>query len=176
LPQVSWPSSVSSSSFDWHHCHRATHEHAPQPLAWLILIADGLHNLLGGLAIGAVFLADFRLGIVAWLAGAAHEVPQELGDFGVLVHGGMSRRRALAYNLLSALTFPVGMLLAWSVSTTIDVSFLIPFGAGNFLYIGAADLLPEVKKSETLKRAGVHLLCFLVGLGLLLVLRLWLHD
>lgn len=159
----------------WHHCHQATHDHA-RPLTWLILVADGLHNFLGGLSIGAVFLIDLRLGITAWLAAAAHEVPQELGDFGVLVHGGWSRRRALLYNLLSGLTFPAGMLIAWSISGHLEVWWLIPFGAGNFLYIGCADLIPEVKKSESLRRAIVHFSCFFLGLALLLGLRLLLRG
>jgi zinc and cadmium transporter len=155
----------------WHHCHHATHDHA-RPLNWLILVADGLHNFLGGLSIGAVFLVDLRLGITAWLAAAAHEVPQELGDFGVLVHGGWRPRRALLGNLLSALTFPVGMLLAWGLSGRVEVAAMIPFGAGNFLYIGCADLIPEVKEPESVRRALAHFACFFLGLGLLLVLRL----
>jgi len=155
----------------WHHCHRPSHDHGA-PITWLILLADGLHNFIGGLSIGAVFLADVRLGITAWAAAAAHEVPQELGDFGILIHGGWSRRRALVYNLASGLTFPAGMLLAWGASSELDVSLLVPFGAGNFLYIGCADLVPEVKSAATLGRAARHLACLLLGLGLLLALRL----
>jgi zinc and cadmium transporter len=88
----------------WHHCHRETADCRP-PLGHLILVGDGLHNLLGGLAVGAAFVADLRVGLTSWLAAAAHEVPQDLGDFGVLVHGGWSRRRALVFNLLSSSTF-----------------------------------------------------------------------
>ncbi|WP_411574955.1 ZIP family metal transporter [Streptomyces fradiae] len=74
----------------WHHCHRAVADH--KPLGYLILVADGLHNLIGGLAVGGAFVVDIRLGLVAWLVAAAHEVPQELGDFGILVHpAGRSR-------------------------------------------------------------------------------------
>jgi zinc and cadmium transporter len=91
----------------WHHCHRAFAE-CKQPLTYLILIGDGLHNFLGGLSIAGVFIVDIRLGVAAWLAAAAHEVPQELGDFGVLVHGGWKKRTALLFNLLSGLTFLVG--------------------------------------------------------------------
>lgn len=83
-----------------HHCHRASAD-CRKPLTYLILIGDGLHNFLGGLSIASVFLMDVRLGIAAWLAAAAHEVPQELGDFGVLVHGGWEKRSALFFNLLS---------------------------------------------------------------------------
>jgi zinc and cadmium transporter len=89
----------------WHHCHSVPCEHQRRPLTHLILIADGLHNFIGGLAVAGAFLIDVRVGISAWLAAAAHEVPQELGDFGILVHGGWSKRRALLYNFFSALTF-----------------------------------------------------------------------
>ena len=75
----------------WHHCHRPVSEH--RPLGYMILAADGLHNLIGGLASGSAFLVDVRLGIVTWIVAAAHEVPQELGDFGILVHSGWDGRR-----------------------------------------------------------------------------------
>jgi zinc and cadmium transporter len=156
----------------WHHCHRVPCEHQLRPLTYLILIADGLHNFIGGLAVAGAFIIDVRVGISAWIAAAAHEVPQELGDFGILVHGGWSKRRALFYNFLSALTFLVGGLVAYAVSLTADVSFLLPFAAGNFIYIAAADLIPEVKHEESLARAGLHFVCFLIGLLLLLVIRL----
>jgi zinc and cadmium transporter len=154
----------------WHHSHSQTADR-PQPLTYLILIADGLHNFIGGLFVAASFLVDFRLGVVAWIAAAAHEVPQELGDFAILVHGGWSKTNALLYNFLSALTFLVGALVAYAVSARLEVTFLIPFAAGNFLYIGAADLIPEIKIGHDVKANVVHFLAFLVGLGLLLALR-----
>lgn len=100
----------------WRHCHHEFPDRARQPLTYLVLVGDGLHNLLGGLAVGGAFIADIRLGIGAWLAAASHEVPQELGDFGVLVHGGWEKRRALIFNALSALTFLMGGLLAYGAS------------------------------------------------------------
>lgn len=151
----------------WHHCHRASSD-CKQPLTYLILIGDGLHNFLGGLAIAGTFLIDIRLGITSWLAAAAHEVPQELGDFGVMVHGGWSKRRALLFNVLSGLTFLLGGLLAYGLSFQMDVSWLIPFAAGNFLYIGASDLVPEVNRHHELKTNTLHLLAFVLGLILLL--------
>jgi zinc and cadmium transporter len=155
----------------WHHCHRAESD-CRQPLTYLILLGDGLHNLIGGLAVAGAFLIDVRLGLSAWLAAAAHEVPQELGDFGVLVHGGWKKGTALLFNLLSGLTFLVGGLVAYWVSFGIDVNFLVPFAAGNFIYIGASDLVPEVNKHRDLKNNLVHLLAFSVGIGLLLAIRL----
>jgi len=151
----------------WHHCHRAEHsEH--RPLGHLVLLADGLHNLIGGLAVGGAFVVDIRVGIVTWLVAAAHEVPQELGDFGVLVHSGWQRRSALAWNLASALTFLVGAVAAYALAERVEVAYLLPFAAGNFLYIGAADLLPEIT-SETRTRDKLETSgTFLVGLGILL--------
>ncbi|MGB5491911.1 MAG: ZIP family metal transporter [Woeseiaceae bacterium] len=150
----------------WHHCHRAQSD-CKQPLTYLILIGDALHNFLGGLAIAGTFLIDVRLGITSWLAAAAHEVPQELGDFGVLVHGGWSKRRALLFNVLSGLTFLLGGLLAYRLSFQMDVSWLIPFAAGNFLYIGASDLVPEVNKHDNYRANAIHLMAFIVGVALL---------
>jgi len=159
----------------WHHCHRAEAE-CKKPLTYLILIGDGLHNFLGGLAVASTFLIDIRLGIVTWLAAAAHEIPQELGDFGVLVHGGWPRRQALFYNLLSALTFLLGGIIAYFASFRLDVSLLVPFAAGNFIYIGAADLIPEVKTHADLKANIIHFVAFAVGVALMLLVKLALEP
>ena len=155
----------------WHHCHRARAD-CKQPLTYLILIGDGLHNFLGGLAIAGTFLIDVRLGITSWLAAAAHEIPQELGDFGVLVHGGWSKKRALVFNVLSGLTFLLGSLVAYGLSFRVDVSWLVPFAAGNFLYIGASDLVPEVNKHGNVKVNVALLAAFVLGLALLLATKL----
>ncbi len=155
---------------EWHHCHRPPGEHI-RPLGPLLLVADGVHNLLGGLAIGAVFMADIEAGFAAWVAAALHELPQEMGDFGAIVHAGYTRKRALFYNFLSALTFPLGGVVAWSLGQELDVSFLVALGAGNFLYIAAADLIPEVKRSEKLSETGVRFVAFVAGVGLLLGAR-----
>ena len=153
----------------WHHCHRASAE-CRKPLTYLVLIGDGLHNFLGGMAVAGVFLVDVRLGIAAWLAAAAHEVPQELGDFAVLVHGGWSKKRALLLNFLSSLTFLLGSLLVYAAARGLDVRFLVPLAAGNFLYIGASDLVPEVNKAHTIRGALLHFAAFILGLALLWLL------
>lgn len=143
-----------------------------QPMTYLILIADALHNFIGGLFVGASFVDSVSLGLSAWLAAAAHEVPQELGDFAILLHGGWSKKAALVWNFLSALTFVVGGLLAYGLSSKMDVSFLVPFAAGNFLYIGASDLIPEIKHYRGVR---TNLLCFssfVLGITILLVIRI----
>jgi zinc and cadmium transporter len=158
-----------------HHCHHATSD-CKQPLTYLILIGDGLHNFLGGLAVAGTFLVDIRLGIATWLAAAAHEIPQELGDFGALVYGGWTMGRALLANFLSALMFPAGALLTYAVSFRLNTDFLIAFGAGNFLYIGASDLVPEVNKSRTAADNIKHFSAFAAGLGILLAIRILLEN
>lgn len=156
----------------YHHCHLPTSDRR-RPLTYLVLLGDGLHNLLGGLAVAGTFVLDVRLGIMAWIAAAAHEVPQELGDFAVLVHGGFSRKAALLFNLLSGATFLLGGLIAYYASLSGSVAFLVPFAAGNFLYIGASDLVPEVNRHTSARRNAEHFLAFMTGLALLLWLRTW---
>jgi len=155
----------------WHHCRRAATD-CKKPLTYLILLGDGLHNLIGGMAIAGTFLLDIRLGIAAWLAAAAHELPQELGDMGVLIYGGWEKKQALLFNFVSSLTFLIGGIFVYFVSLQADLWFLIPFAAGNFIYIGASDLIPEVNRHESLKVNLVHFLLFVVGLGLMLAVNL----
>lgn len=152
----------------WHHCHRGGEcDHVP--IGPLVLVADGLHNFIGGLAVGASFLLAIPVGISAWFAAVAHEVPQELGDFAVLVHSGWRPRRALVANLVSALSFPVGAVTAYFAAGLVDVTILVPFAAGNFVYIGATDLLPQITRRENVQEKVVHTLLLLAGLGLLWV-------
>jgi zinc and cadmium transporter len=155
----------------WHHCHRAATD-CRKPLGYLILIGDGLHNFLGGLAVAGTFLIDIRLGWTTWIAAAAHEIPQEFGDFGVLLHSGWSRKKALVFNVVSALTFLVGGLLAYVASFRIDTAFLVPLAAGNFIYIAASDLVPEVNRHGDARSNVLHFACFVAGLGLMALLRL----
>lgn len=155
---------------NWHHCHQPGCNH--RPITYLILIADGLHNFMGGLAVGGAFLIDVRVGISAWIAAAAHELPQELGDFAILIHGGWTTRKALLYNFLSSLTFLAGGLIAFASSSLIDVSFLLPLAAGNFIYIAAADLIPEVKRHARPVGSGIHFAAFTAGVVFLLIVRL----
>jgi zinc and cadmium transporter len=159
----------------WHHCHREA-VGCKKPLTYLILVGDGLHNFIGGLAIGGIFLMDVRLGVLAWLAAAAHEVPQELGDYAVLLHGGWKKGQALLFNFLSGLTFLAGGVVAYGAAQRIDVTFLVPLAAGNFIYIGASDLIPEVKGHEKLSASAIHFAAFLLGLVLLLGVKFIGHD
>lgn len=150
----------------WHHCHRADAD-CKKPLTYLVLIGDSLHNFIGGMSIAGVFLVDVKLGIAAWIAAAAHEIPQELGDFAVLIHGGWKKGPALLFNVISGATFLLGGLIAYGVSFKMNVHWLVPLAAGNFLYIGASDLVPEVNKARSLASNFVHFGVFVAGLGIL---------
>jgi zinc and cadmium transporter len=154
----------------WHHCHRPVNAH--RPLGHLILLADGLHNLIGGLAIGTAFIADTRLGIVTWLVAAAHEIPQELGDFGILVHAGWTRAHALVWNVASSATVLVGGLAAYLLADHLNTAVLVPFAAGNFIYIALADLVPELTTTPAAHDKAIHTLGFTAGLALLYVVTL----
>ena len=163
----------------WHHSHRQ-HNHnswpsrnnelSNEPLALLILLGDGLHNFIGGLGIASTYLINPPAGVAAWLAAVAHEIPQELGDFGVLVHSGWRPRKALFWNLISAFTFPVGALLAWWLRDLISLAPLVLFAAGNFVYIAASDLVPEIKHTAHLGHALQSFACFAAGLLFMLVI------
>ncbi|MCK4553429.1 ZIP family metal transporter [Candidatus Parcubacteria bacterium] len=155
----------------WHHCHKTISEHK-EPFTYLVLVADGIHNFIGGLAIAGAFIVDIKLGLVTWLACAAHEVPQELGDFGILIHGGWEKKKALLFNFLSALTIVLGGIVAYFISTKMDVTFLLPFAAGNFIYIACSDLIPEIKHGTNFKENLIHFSAFVLGILLILAVRL----
>ena len=148
----------------WHHCHRLPSEHK-HPVTYLILISDGVHNFLDGLAIGAAFVIDVRLGLATTLAIAMHEIPQELGDFGILIHGGWQKAKALLFNFFSGLTAVAGGIIAWLLAGNIEIVYLLPFAAGNFIYIAASDLIPEIKNQDCVSRNVLHFLAFVFGIG-----------
>ena len=150
----------------WHHCHKAPSEHK-HPVTYMILISDGVHNFLDGLAIGSAFMINTHLGIVTTLAIAMHEIPQELGDFGILLNGGWKKAKALLFNFFSGLTMVAGGLVAFFFAKEIDITYLLPFAAGNFIYIAASDLIPEVKHRDNLKQNIVHFITFILGITLM---------
>jgi zinc and cadmium transporter len=153
----------------WHHSHRPQRAMV-QPLALLVLLGDGLHNLVGGLGIASTYLIDPAAGVAAWLAAAAHELPQELGDYGVLVHSGLRPAQALRWNFISGLSFPLGALIAWCWAGSLPLAALVLFAAGNFLYITASDLVPEIKAPAQARGAARSLVWFIIGLLLLWLL------
>lgn len=155
----------------WRHQHTV----APQvkPFSFLILVSDAVHNFIDGLIIAASFVISVPLGIATTLAVALHEIPQEVGDFAVLVYGGFSRRRALTFNFISAVTAILGGITGYLASSVMQTSiiYLLPFAAGNFIYIAAADLIPEIKHQVSLGRSIVHFGVFLAGIAIMLTVK-----
>jgi len=133
------------------------------------LIGDGVHNLIDGILIGASFLADPVLGVATTIAVILHEIPQEIGDFAVLVHGGFSRGKALALNFGSALLAVAGVAIAIWIGSAAEsfAALLVPFAAGGFLYIAGSDLIPELHHHESVKKSILQLITFLAGIGVM---------
>ncbi len=148
----------------WRHCHNGVCD--IHTFTYLNLIGDGVHNFTDGLIIAASFVTDIKLGIVTTLAVIFHEVPQEMGDFGILVYGGFSKPRALLLNFLCGLTAILGAIIGYLLSSiTEDISsFLISFTAGGFIYIAASDLIPEIHKQKDIKRANIAFTAFILGI------------
>jgi zinc and cadmium transporter len=155
---------------NWHHSHRDVPQ-ARRPVTYLILVGDAAHNFLGGMGVASTFLISPRAGVIAWIAAAAHEVPQELGDFGILIKSGWSRPSALVFNLLSGTTFLVGALIALAMSGAVDVLLMLPFAAGNFAYIAASDLIPQLRATGLRRQLG-YFGAFLAGLAFLLLVAI----
>lgn len=147
----------------WHHCHKETHEHK-SPVSYLLIFADTIHNLIDGMAIGAAFLVNPAVGVSTLIAVVAHEIPQELGDFGILIHSGWSTAKALLFNFISSLTFLAGGLIVYFLARDVNVSYLLPFAAGTFIYIAAVDLIPEIKTPSELKSRFSYFTFFIAGL------------
>jgi len=151
----------------WRHCHDGKCDiHA---FTYLNLIGDGIHNWIDGMIIAATFLTSIELGTVTTLAVVAHEIPQEIGDFGILVYGGFKKTKALFYNFISAVTAILGAIFTYYLIQDIQylVVMLLPLAAGGFVYIAATDLLPELHKREKMKDSIVQLI--VLSLGILLI-------
>lgn len=153
----------------WHHHHTGKEE--VHSFTYLNLIGDGIHNFLDGAVIAISFLNSTSLGIVTTIAIIAHEIPQEIGDFAVLIYGGFSKTKALVYNFLTALTAFVGALLAFFYSNSIQNSstYLTAFAVGGFVYIASADLIPEIQKEKDAKKSVLQLMMLVLGIGLIWV-------
>lgn len=149
----------------WRHCHDGVCDvHA---FTYLNLFGDSIHNFLDGLVIAASFIASVKLGLITTAAIILHEIPQELGDFGVLIYGGFSKKKALFFNFISALMATFGALVGYFLSEfSVGFSaFILPLTAGGFIYIGASDLIPEIHRETNPRRSFLALLAFLLGIA-----------
>lgn len=157
----------------WHHSH-SEHEESVHSYTYLSLISDGLHNLIDGMIIAAAFLANTTLGLATTLAVIFHEIPQEIGNYAVLVHGGFSKTKALFYNFLSALTAVIGaiiVLLAFKNLETAPAP-LLAVSAASFIYIAMSDLIPQLHHEPNKKKAFSYLIWFIAGIAVMWALIL----
>lgn len=164
----------------WHHCHHSPHaecKHRKKSVAYLNLIGDGLHNILDGAIIATTYLASVPLGMITTLAVIAHEVPQEIGDFGILVFGGFSKLKALMWNFISGLTALIGGLGVYFLASQFEgvLVYLMGLSAGSFIYIAGVDLIPHLHEEKELKKSLIQFGCILAGILVIVVLNLFLH-
>lgn len=156
----------------WRHCHIPTSDDHPHPIGIMNLIGDAMHNFLDGIIIVGSFMVNIPLGIATTIAVIAHEIPQEIADFGVLIHAGYSRKKALLANFLISLTAFLGALFAITMQNHIEnfSNIIIPITAGSFIYIATADLIPELKKDRDILKSFGQLLGILIGIGIMYAL------
>jgi zinc and cadmium transporter len=155
----------------WHHCHQEEEE-CPHPFTYLILWGDGIHNFIDGLAIAASFLVDVRFGIITTLAIVSHEIPQEVTDFAVLIHGGMEKKKALLYNFIAQLTAVLGGIFGFFLAEIFNYKpYMLAIAAGGFVYIAASDLIPEIKKEGHLGKSIITYLLFLAGIVFMILIK-----
>ena len=157
----------------WRHCHKQECDvHTAESFGFMNIIGDTVHNFIDGLVIAAAFSANIGLGISTTLAIALHELPQEIGDFGVLIHSGMEKKKALFLNFAAALTVVLGGIFGYFLSglDTQIVVYLLPFAAGGFLYISSSDLIPELRKEENIKKWTVSFIIFILGALLMFII------
>jgi len=148
----------------WRHCHKSNCD--VHTFHYMNLVGDAIHNFIDGLIIAASFVTSIELGLTTTVAIAAHEIPQEIGDFGVLVYGGFKKKKAIILNFMVALLIVLGGIVGYFISKTVDqaVIFLLPFAAGGFIYIAATDLVPEIKKELDMRKYMITLIVFLCGI------------
>jgi zinc and cadmium transporter len=153
----------------WHHCGKE--ECTIRPVAYLNLIGDGLHNLIDGLIISAAYLTNTQTGLITTTAIALHEIPQEFGDFSVLLHSGMTIKKALTYNFLSATTAVLGALIGFVFLSSIQewIPYILAVAAGGFIYIATADLMPELHRETHTTKLIMQSLALLAGVLILAV-------
>lgn len=158
----------------WRHCHIPTSKEHIHPVAMLNIIGDGVHNMLDGMIVAASFAVSVPIGVATTLAVILHEIPQEIGDFGILVYSGMSVKKALFFNFISALTAVVGAVIALILESRIKgfSAYLLPITAGGFLYIGGSDLIPELHKEDHVKISTslLQLVSIMLGIGVMALL------
>lgn len=166
----------------WYHCHAGhIHKHGHKhkcpikPMGYLNLIGDGIHNFVDGMIVASAFMVNMELGLITTMAVIFHEIPQELGDFGVLIYSGFKRGKALLFNFLSALCAVLGVVATYLFAANVEsvTPYLVPFAAGGFLYIAMVDLMAEIKEEENISKVTLQVLIFIAGISLAWLLKYW---
>ncbi len=156
----------------WRHCHVPTSKDHPHPVGIMNLVGDGFHNFMDGMIIAGSFMADTRIGIATTIAVILHEIPQEIGELGILIHAGYSKSKALILNFMSALISVLGALIALLLGSLSEnfILFVTPITIGGFIYIASADLIPELHKETDPKKSFMQLVGIVLGVGIMLSL------
>jgi len=158
----------------WKYEHGLDHVHGVKPVGRILLVSDGLHNFVDGMLIGASYLASFQVGLATTLAVVLHELPHEIGDFGVLIHAGWSRSRALLLNFISAGVAILGVFAAFGFQAGLksfsDIALAVT--AGSFIYIAGSNLTPELQKENAPVKSLLQILMMLIGVGSMSLLLL----
>jgi zinc and cadmium transporter len=157
----------------WHHCHKHNEKCEAHPFTYLNLVGDGLHNFIDGIVVAAAFSVNFELGIATTIVVITHEIPQEISDFGVLIHGGFTKAKALLCNFLSGTLAILGAVFGVMLSQYAQwaTPMLLALTAGGFIYISASDLIPELHKESKLYKSIIAFVCFFIGVGLMIFLK-----
>jgi zinc and cadmium transporter len=158
----------------WHHHGEDKENEHIHPVGKLVLFTDGFHNFIDGAIIGASFLISIPVGIATTVAVILHEIPQEIGDFAVLIHSGYKTKRALWLNFVSALAAILGLVVFFIFGNIIPniAIWVVPIAAGGFIYIAIADLIPELHKTKNIKHSVIQLLIILIGISSMVALTL----
>ncbi len=159
----------------WHHHGEDNNEIGIHPVGRMVLFSDGVHNFIDGIIIGVSFIASVPLGIATTIAVVLHEIPQEIGDFSVLIHAGYPKKRALWLNFISALTAILGVVIAMALGERAGslVLWCLPVAAGGFIYIAVADLIPELHKTKEARYSVLQIIAVLVGALAMLALTIF---
>lgn len=159
----------------WQHCHEIDCPDHARSFASMSLIGDAVHNLIDGLLVAASFTVSLPVGLATTLAVIFHEIPQELGNFGILIHSGLSVRKALFFNFLTALTAILGAVMTLVIGSRIQgfSLILLPITAGGFLYVAGSDLLPELHRELKISTSLGQMILMLAGVGLMALLTIF---
>ncbi len=158
----------------WHHCHNVSHTHDAAPLGYISLITDSLHNFTDGVLVAAAWMASPGVGIATTLAVVVHEIPQEISDFGVLLHAGFSKKKALFLNFFAACAAIVGAVFTVMLGSLTEniVLFILPFAAGGFIYLAGSDLIPELHRESSVRKSLIQLAAIVTGITLMFFISL----